>query len=396
MNGSEKKDINICVRSLLLSVVATAAATNAMGVMLTHIIDNYSLAADQEGLMSSCISAGAFLALIVGIFLRGKIRKARFILWGGSLMAVMLLAKSLPVPFYVFLAFCFLMGTGMGVADSFQSSLLTDLTPETATKSLGLLHGIFGLGGFALPLILHRLLSVASWRTVYRLLGVLDILLILQFALVILKREKSMPVLNKLEPSQSFGMIGEFLKKPYFLVLLLSMILGAMAQNGVIVWVVRYVSVHLGNGSLAPFCLSLFWIATSVSRVAVPRLPVKPLGFLSCGSIAAGLIWILGVVSGRAAVMLLVSVAAGLLSGCCMPVLLGEGAGFNKENTGLTTNVLMMVKTTGQILMPMIVSAVISSAGFSSAMILTGCVFAADGLAVLVLLQLKMHVSASS
>ena len=175
MRDGNQRQVNRCIRSLLLSVVATAAATNAIGVMLTYIVEYYHLAADQEGLMSSFISTGAFLALIGGILLRGRIYKAWFIIGGGFLL---------------------------------------------------------------------------------------------------------------------------------LLVLLLSMILGAMAQNGVVVWVVRYVPSCLKNPGLSPLCLSVFWVTTAVSRVAVPRLRIQPLKFLAYGSVLAGMIWVLGVFSEKGILML--------------------------------------------------------------------------------------------
>lgn len=386
----------ICIISLLLSVVATAIGSGAMGIMMSHIIDDYALASAQEGLMSSCISFGALTALVVGILFRGRVYKTQFILWGGLLMAAMLVMKSVPVPFAVFLMICFVMGTGMGIMDSFQSSFLTDLNPENTARSLGFLHGIFGVGGVVLPLLLHRLLADFSWHTVYRMVGLLCVALMVQFGLMVHVFKKDIPVMKKLEKSQSFHQIGDFLKKPYFVLLLLCMFLAAMGQNGIITWVVRYVSVVLGDTELAPLCLSLFWVASTVSRVFVPYLPVRPTKFLGIGSVTAGIAWGMGIMSGSSPVMLVVCVIAGLTTGCGMPLLLSEGADFSRNNTGLTTSMLMIIKTIGQILMPIIVSAVQSLLGVTVAMILVAAVFAADGLIAVTLLRMKTRRGAFS
>ena len=122
MDRAQKKKLYLT--SLMVSVVATAIGSGAMGVMLSSIIDAYDLQTAQEGYMSSCISAGALAALLGGILLRGRVSKPAFIFWGGTLMSVMLLLKGTAIPFGVFLAVCTAMGLGIGVMDSFQSARL--------------------------------------------------------------------------------------------------------------------------------------------------------------------------------------------------------------------------------------------------------------------------------
>lgn len=60
MDRAQKKKLYLT--SLMVSVVATAIGSGAMGVMLSSIIDAYDLQTAQEGYTSSCISAGALAA----------------------------------------------------------------------------------------------------------------------------------------------------------------------------------------------------------------------------------------------------------------------------------------------------------------------------------------------
>ena len=364
MDRAQKKKLYLT--SLMVSVVATAIGSGAMGVMLSSIIDAYDLQTAQEGYMSSCISAGALAALLGGILLRGRVSKPAFIFWGGTLMSVMLLLKGTAIPFGVFLAVCTAMGLGMGVMDSFQSAFLADLIPERSAQGLGVLHGIFGVGGFALPLALMLQFGLASRKMAHdRLFAV------------------------KLETSGNFSQIRNFIKQPYFFVLLLCIFLGAAAQNGVLVWTVRYVSGTLKSEALAPLCLSLFWIASTVSRVMTPRLPVRPSAVLAAGSALTAAVWTAGIVSENAVMMLICCIIGGLGSGCCIPVLLSEGAAFSPENTGLITSILMIVKTIGQILMPLAVSAIRASIGETAGMLLIAAAFLADAVAVAGLIYVK-------
>ena len=69
MDRAQKKKLYLT--SLMVSVVATAIGSGAMGVMLSSIIDAYDLQTAQEGYTSSCISAGALAALLGGSFCVG-------------------------------------------------------------------------------------------------------------------------------------------------------------------------------------------------------------------------------------------------------------------------------------------------------------------------------------
>lgn len=374
--------------SLLLSGVATAAGSGAMGVMLNYIVAEYALEASKEGLTSSFISAGALLALAAGILLRGKIPKVRFIIFGGLLMSGMLVIKGIPVLFPSFLAVCLLMGFGMGMMDTFQSAFLADLNPENTARDLGLFHGIFGVGGVLLPLVLQRLLLTHSWRNVYLIIGGICFLLVGQFAwMTFLVREA--PVLGRVEDSQNFSQLKAFFRAPYFCLLLLCMFIGAAGQNGILVWTVRYVSTALGDIDLAPVCLSAYWVCSTVSRISAPRLPVRPMKLLAVGSAVSGIAWGIGILAGTSCAVLAACIVAGLASGCCIPLLLNEGAGFSRDNTGLTTSVLMLVKTAGQMITPIFISFMQGRMGTKSAIFLIGIIFIADAAVAAVMVQMK-------
>ena len=221
------------------------------------------------------------------------------------------------------------------------------------------------------------------------MIGLVCLALMLQFGLASRKMAHDRLFAVKLETSGNFSQIRNFIKQPYFFVLLLCIFLGAAAQNGVLVWTVRYVSGTLKSEALAPLCLSLFWIASTVSRVMTPRLPVRPSAVLAAGSALTAAVWTAGIVSENAVMMLICCIIGGLGSGCCIPVLLSEGAVFSPENTGLITSILMIVKTIGQILMPLAVSAIRASTGETAGMLLIAAAFLADAVAVAGLIYVK-------
>lgn len=390
------KKKKLYILSLMFSVAATAIGSGVIGIMLNEIVSEYSLADYQEGFMSSCISAGALLALFAGIALRSRIHKYQFISFGGLLMAVMLLLKGIPVPFPLFLLICFAMGLGMGVMDSFQTAYLADLLPDNTAKGLGLLHGIFGIGGFALPLVLHGLLKTMSWHSVCLLLGAFCLILIFQFSLFtgLVKKEKWLP--DELEKPSGLAQMKSFFKDSYFFLLIICMFFGAASQNGIIVWTVRYVSTSLKSLESAPICLSVFWIASTVSRIFAPYLPFCPTEIIAKGAVLSGIAWGIGILSETPGGVMAACIAAGLASGCCMPMLLNEGAAFNRDNTGFITSVLMIVKTTGQILCPVFISHLKAAGGVQAAMLMIALLFFINGAAAWIMTRMKLRMSVDS
>ncbi len=167
------------------------------------------------------------------------------------------------------------------------------------------------------------------------------------------------------------------------------MFLGAAGQNGILVWTVRYVSITLSDQYLAPVCLSLFWIATSVSRIFSPRLPFSSLGILAVGSVLSGIGWGIGVFSNTSPGICIACVAAGMTSGCCIPLLLGIGAEFSRKDTGLVTSMLMFVKTAGQIICPVVIAYIQSIGGLRNAVYMIAPVFIADGSIAFILNRMK-------
>ncbi len=295
------KKKKLYILSLMFSVAATAIGSGVIGIILNEIVSEYSLADYQEGFMSSCISAGALSALFAGIALRSKIHKYQFISFGGLLMAVMLLLKGIPVPFSLFLLICFAMGLGMGVMDSFQTSYLADLLPDNTAKGLGLLHGIFGIGGFTLPLVLHGLLKTMSWHSVCLLLGAF----------------RPIPAVL---PDRDYSKRRNFVRD-------------CMGNRDFV----------RGTGGVMAACI-----------------------------------------------------ASGLASGCCMPMLLNEGAAFNRDNTGFITSVLMIVKTTGQILCPVLISHLKAAGGVQISMLMIALLFFINGAAAWIMTRMKLRMSVDS
>lgn len=375
-----KSDLKIYNFSLKLSVVATALWSGTLAVLLTDIISNYSLEGTSEGLMSSMISIGALAALFASIAFLGRLKKTRNIIFFGFLTSVILVIQGIPMPFTMFLLACFVMGFGHGTVDSYQSSFLADLNRGKTAKHMGALHGIFGVGGVLTPVILHELLKSYEWRTIYMIVGAVCFILIVQFAGVSRYMKPRFIEADRIEPKLTAAGIKEFFGNRYCVLLILAIFFGAAAQSGIIVWTIRYISVSLHSPEVAAVCLSIFWIASTVSRFCSPLLPFQPSRILAFGALISAVVWTAALIINQPLVLCIASGLTGLVSGSCIPLTLSEGAVINPEKTGLSTNILMASKTIGQILSPVAVAFVMSLGSMQTGMYVSSAFFLLNGI----------------
>ncbi|MCL2127535.1 MAG: MFS transporter, partial [Treponema sp.] len=129
----------------------------AVGTLITRIIAHYNIRMAQAGLLPSFASAGNFAAIFAVTVFAGRVNKT--ILMGASLFfwAVSLYLISTAPPFAVILACFALIGIFAATTDTLVNSLVADLMPDHVSRSLSILHGIFGVGGLCGPIVIERL-----------------------------------------------------------------------------------------------------------------------------------------------------------------------------------------------------------------------------------------------
>lgn len=384
-----KKYIRLYNLSLKGSVISTAVCSGILVVLLNDIIEYYQIRGSQEGLMSSMISIGSLAALSTTILLQGHFKKAGFIVLSGLLAAVMMIVQGIPMTFPMFLIAGLLMGYGNGGTDSLQSSFLADLNKEDTPRHMGAMHGIFGIGGVLTPIILHEMLQYYHWRTIYMIVGTLCLFFIMQFAVVTKFLNTRISVVSRIEPKFTMSSFKTFITEKHTVLLLISLFFGAAAQSGMIVWTIRYVSVYLHSPNLAGICLSVYWIASTVSRFCSPFIPWKPYQILTFGAIASAIIWTLTLVINLPYIILFGCLLVGLTSGSCIPMSLSEGAAINREQTGMSTSMLMIFKTIGQIVSPMVIAYISSMFTMQIGMLVTSIFFAINGFFCVLMMRAK-------
>lgn len=385
-----KKYIKLYNISLKLSVISTAICTGVLAVLLNDIIASYQLEGTQEGLMSSMISVGALTALFTAILLQGYFKKTQFIIFFGLIATATMIIQGIPMSFPVFLLACIMMGFGNGGADSYQSSFLADLNKEDTPRHMGAMHGIFGIGGVLTPIVFNTMLKYYHWRTIYIIAGIVCMAFIIQFAIASKYLNKRLFVVSKVEPKFSFKGLNKLIFRKSFVLLLFCIFFSAAAQSGVIVWTIRYVSVYLNSPGLAGICLSVFWIATTVSRFCSPLIQCKPIKIMAIGAFISAALWATALAINSPISIFTACILVGLASGSGIPMSLSEGTSMFREQTGLVTSMLMISKSVGQILSPIMVAFISSKYQMQVGMLVTSVFFAVNGIfSVLVISKKK-------
>ena len=122
--------------------------------------------------------------------------------------------------------------------------------------------------------------------------------------------------------------------------------------------------------TLGSTALSIYWICVTVSRFAAPRIPMRPLKLFLYGVLASVVFQTIGVLSGSAIVMCVMSGLVGLVTGLCIPMLVAENAVGQEGNTSLATSMLLVTMCFARILVPIVMGSISSEISVSFSMLL--------------------------
>ena len=374
-NIRQKKYVAFFTTTLMLMTMSSSVGNAIIGILLPEIANAYALSGTQQGLLSAFYSAGALMALFSSLFLQQLWTKPKILCLGVGLLGLATCLQIIPLPFALFLCIGLLMGVGYGFMDTFLSSFNCDLNREKQKQFTGLLHGFFSVGGLLAPLLLRGLLGMMPWRNVYVVTGLFIFVVgVLFFCTSVYMRDK-VDAGAHVEEKLTCARLKSFFQKRGNLLWIICGCFNAAGQNGVMVWVVRYVKDGLGDAQTAALCLSVFWMTTTVARFIMPRLPIRSGVVYTSGAILSAVSWGIGILWARPMGMLIASAFTGLFCGAYMPLLISEGVSRNPEGTGLPTTVIMIGMNLARLLMPICVGALISAFDLQSAMLLTSAVF---------------------
>jgi MFS family permease len=265
---------------------------------------------------------------------------------------------------------------------------MLDAHPHDSPKYLGILHGCFGIGGLAAPLVISAMLTAATWRGVYFSFGVS---LLAAFIVVFFIYRSSSGAGKESAPAPAEAKltradISDYLGHGRNWILICCSIMAFTTQTGIIVWIMRYLAVRFGDDSLGSLSISLYWVFLTINRFLAPRLPVKPMKLFTVGSALFAAAMFIGIALDSPAALCAAIAVGGMTSGHLIPVLISEcAAGYEGKST-LTTSVVTLSMCASRIATPLLMAYLTAAASPVAGMLtvpVSGALAAAFGLAAL-------------
>lgn len=349
--------------AIISLIVGYAMANQAMVVLMNQIVEEYRLTGAAQGSMNSMINLGSFVAVILVPLMQGRVKKTLLLSLSALLQAAALFITGLSPSFGLLLASCCFLGLAMGWIDNGCNSAMVDLHSANSGRYMGMLHGFFGIGSIVTPLLIQGLLLFTGWRSVYTVIAVLAVAIAAIFIAITQKRRAVFAATSDSEAKLDLRQLRALIKDRYSLCLVLVILFYTASQNVIMAWVVRYMSVEYNAEAMGSLSVSLLWAASTLSRFVAPRLRVQPIRAIAFGVLASALAYAIGVLSGSAVVMFIMSGVVGLLTGFALPMLLTEAVSRFPGATSLPTTVMILATKVAMIAVPLLVGAL--SAAFS-------------------------------
>ena len=351
--ADDAKQVRRVTIALLICMVAYAFANSLLSVLLNDVIDAFSIAGAKQGLMTSMMSVGTLAAILVTPLLQGRFSKRSVILASGVILGVGSVLTASAGSFFTLLALCVFIGLGVGWIDVDLSADMLDTHPRDSTKYLSLLHGFYGVGGLAAPLVIAAMMTSLSWRGAYRGVGLLVLAAVGAAALLFRSGQKSAAASEeKLKRAD----LSAYFSSGRNWVLIACAFLSFVMQTTIIAWVVRYFKLSFGTDALGGAAISIYWVCLTISRFLFPRLHMKPMRLYTLGSLLFALVMAAGILLHSPAALCVACGLGGLTSGHMIPVMIGVCAvGYEGKST-LTTSIVMLTMCIGRFVTPLLMA----------------------------------------
>lgn len=359
-----------------------------LSIVLSDIIDEFRLVGSDQGIMKTMTSIGALVALLSVFFLQNKIKKPHMLIIAGIFMTIALALIGCAELFIYLLIYFIILGIGIGYMDATANSFIIDLSRESGTSYLGIMHGMFGIGSLLVPVITKWLLTMVNWRITHVIFACIMLIAVLQ--LIYFGRKSGihtcLPPASKMkfDKKEMIGLITD----RFMLLLMLSMMFFAFMQTSISLWIVRYVSVTLEKPDLGIWAFSLFWGFASASRLLYSKIKLSPYSIYIWGSLISGIVLLASVAMQNGVLICIACGLFGIFGGPAIPSLIIIGSE-NQENTSIRTSMLLIMIYVASTIIPIIMGAVAGITSLQVSMFLPGVSGIVAGILVIAAKKIK-------
>lgn len=392
--NSKKLYITVGIATTFL---LTAVLNATQGYMLPQYVAYYPQLAANQGLMSAMQSVGSIAASVLTVlYFRKDAAKRSIYKVSLLLMVVFCLTMFLKPQLGFAMAAYVLFGGALAWQSSTTSSITADIhSSDRVAPFMGLLHGAFGIGGLAAPMLFLLLENAhLSWNQIFLVL--FAVIVVASLAVWrIFKHYDQLQVKHSPVASASNGLdmqgIKRFLLRRSNILLLVCAFLYAGHQISISLWVKQYMMLQYSDRFLAALALSLFWIGTAAARIGqiVIRVPLERQ--LVAGNILAAVFCAAGLAMHSPVIMVCAIFCAGLAAGGSIPILLSLSTKINPGNSFLATSVALFVIYFAQFTLPIVAGALVSVFTFRVSMYLAVVTAAICGVSAIWLKKARLR-----
>jgi len=332
------------------------------GIIINEVVYAFSLDGTSEGFMGAMTSAGFTVSILFTIMAQGRAKKTIVLSIAFAAQAIMLFVSGFSPTFILFCIGCVLLGFSGGFIDTSVNSMVVDVRKKESTKYLGFLHGFFGLGSVLSPVIFIWALQHIDWRGIHYALAILSVLVVLMMLVLTRNTEKLSEKATVHESVLTESVLTKKDVLAYFKVkrnvaLILAGFFAMFTIAGVMIWIVRYMTLRHDAAELGALSITVYWICATFNRFlsahVIKRAPMK---FFALGGLLSGLSVFVGVMSGNPIFLLIMLGLMGLCSGHFIPVLVRECARGYEGKTTFTTSILMFAMGIARITAPIMMA----------------------------------------
>jgi len=369
--NNNERAVKQITSAAFISIFVYSIVVSIPGVLINEVVDAFSLSGTDEGLMGALTSLGFLLSMFFVVMIQGRFKKTVVLASAFVVQSFALFFCGFSPTFLLFCIFCTLIGFSGGFIDTFTNSSVVDLQTGDNTKSLGFLHGLFGVGSLLSPLLFVWLLQYTDWRGSHYMAAIASVLVaVLVFTLT----NRSGKDLNENVVREHLFTKADllaYLRVKRNAALAFSGFFAMFSIAAVLVWIVRYMTLQYNAAELGALSITVYWICSTINRFLFVHFTKRaPMLFFSLGAVLSGICVIVGVFSGNPVILCVMMGAFGLCSGHFIPVLISECAAGYEGRTTFTTSFIMFVMCIARVISPIIMAFTSTQVSLSAGMMI--------------------------
>jgi len=333
-DASAQRPVRLLTVGVLLLITIYGLSSNYQSVVINRVVDAYHLTGGAQGIMSSMINLGSIVGLLSAPALQGRLKQTTLLVYGCALLFGSFVLLGATRIYIAMIGASILTGIAFGWLDTNCNAVMVDLHAENRSVFLGFLHGSFGVGALIAPLLITSLFVVMDWHGVSFVMGAIVAIAGILFLFILWRSGKGTPAAVPQERLSRATVQAFLFRKKNMLMLIAGMFYSVM-QSGLLIWIVRYMTLSYNAEALGSAALSAYWVCGTISRFFAPRIRLRPITVFLLGAALSCVFQVIGVVSGNAIVMCVMTGVIGLVSGHCVPMLLSEASAGEAGNSSL-------------------------------------------------------------